>query len=595
MSWIRAFLLLAVAAGTFAPRADADPFRVGEVDGLFNVTLAYGLAVRTQERDESLIGTGNGGALPSVNGDDGNLNYDVGLVANQIRGTAELTLAWRNFGAYVRGYGFYDFENELRDRTHRNLSSDALAWVGSGGGLQDAYVSGHFKVGGFPIVVRVGRQVINWGETGFLRFGVDNVNPLDLIALTEPTTTDRDLFVRQGMVFAAASLTEIFAVEGFYQFEWNPVVLPPTGAFLSGNDLVGSDGLNAAFEGFGRYSDLGTDLDAAFGTTTLGFDRDFMRFRSGGRHEPSSQGQFGFTARAFVPGLNSTKLALHFMNYHSRLPLISAFTASDVEVARTAEGLVRMRAADLALVEEMLPLGEALEIEEELTISQLTNETRFLATYPENVKMLGFSFSTATRQTGTLIAGELSHHFDWPAQQPVENVLTASLSPLQFPDPNPYQMTPLGTFGADELVSGVIDTAKTQVSLSLAQLFGPRLGAAQSLLSFDLGYVHVHDLPRGHPEDEDSWGYRILGSLAYDGLFGAFGLSPTVLFTHDVGGVTPGPAGAFSEDLMSLTVALDLNHTNTWTSSLSYTSFFGNSDELIRDRDFLRFNVIFHY
>ena len=28
----------------------------------------------------------------------------VGLFANQIRGTAELTLVWRNFGAYIRGY-----------------------------------------------------------------------------------------------------------------------------------------------------------------------------------------------------------------------------------------------------------------------------------------------------------------------------------------------------------------------------------------------------------------------------------------------------------------------------------------------------------
>ena len=74
------------------------------------------------------------GPLPSVNGDDGTLNYDVGLTANQIRATGELTLAWREFGAYVRGYGFYDFENQLGDREHRDLSSDALHQVGSGFG-----------------------------------------------------------------------------------------------------------------------------------------------------------------------------------------------------------------------------------------------------------------------------------------------------------------------------------------------------------------------------------------------------------------------------------------------------------------------------
>jgi len=589
-------LLLVAAACVVVPDAGAALFRVGEVNGLFNVSLAYGFTVRTEERDEDQIGIGNGGNLPSVNGDDGNLNYDVGIVANQIRGTGELTLVWRNFGAYVRGYGFYDFENELGDRQHRKLKSDALSEIGSGGDLQDAYLSANFNLGGIPIIVRAGRQVVNWGDTGFLRFGVDNINPIDLTSLVEPTTTARDLFLRQGMVFAAANLTETIAVEGLYQFEWRPVVLPPTGGFASPIDLIGSDGLNAAFGASGRYSDLGTDLDEAFGTTTLGFDRDFMKYLPGGRDEPRSQGQFGLAVRTFVPALNSTKLALHFLHYHSRLPLISGFTAPQAAVDATSFGAVTARALDLAAAEG-ISLAEALPIEEELTISGLTNETRFLATYPEDINMLGFSFSTATTRTGTLIAGEVSHHFDWPTQQPIEEVLTASLSPLRFPAPgdNPYRMTSLGTFGADEVVSGVIDSAKTQVSLSLAQLFGPALGAAQSLLSFDVGYVHIHDLPRSHPDDADSWGYRILASLQFEGLFGGLGVSPTVLFTHDVEGITPEPLGPFSEDLKSITVDLSLNYTNTWTSSISYTNFFGGPDDPIQDRDFFRFNVIFHY
>ena len=396
------------------------------------------------------------------------------------------------------------------------------------------------------------------------------------------------------MVFAAANLTEIVSVEGLYQFEWRPVVLPPTGAFFSTNDLIGSDGMNAAFEGFGRYSDLGTDLDATFGTSNLGFDRDFMKFLTGEETEPDSQGQFGFAVRAFVPRLNSTKLALHFMNYHSRLPLISGHTAPASAVARTAEAPVRARAASLAM-SEMLPLDEALGIEEQLTISGLTNETRYFATYPEDIKMLGFSFSTATVRRGTLVAGEASHHFDWPVQQPVEQVLNASLSPLLFPDPNPYQQTSLGTFDPDEVVPGVIRAGKTQLSLAFGQLFGPRLGAAQSLLTFDIGYVHVHDLPPGFPEDEDSWGYRLLASLDYQGVFGGIGVAPTLLFTHDVDGVTPGPGGAFSEDVMSISAIIDVNYTNTWTSSLSYTNVFGNPDEPLHDRDVLLFNVIFHY
>ena len=97
---------------------------------------------------------------------------------------------------------------------------------------------------------------------------------------------------------------------------------PPVGWFFSDNDLIGADGLGAAMAGAGRFSDLGTDLDSAFRLPpgTLGFDPDFMRIPGHGNHEPSDQGQGGITVQAIIPRLNSTKLALHFVNYHSRLP-----------------------------------------------------------------------------------------------------------------------------------------------------------------------------------------------------------------------------------------------------------------------------------
>ena len=57
--------------------------------------------------------------------DDGDLNQDPGLVSNMLRTTGEVTLRWRNFGAYVRGFGFYDFEQELNDRARTQLSGKA--------------------------------------------------------------------------------------------------------------------------------------------------------------------------------------------------------------------------------------------------------------------------------------------------------------------------------------------------------------------------------------------------------------------------------------------------------------------------------------
>jgi hypothetical protein len=224
-------------------------------------------------------------------------------------------------------------------------------------------------------------------------------------------------------------------------------------------------------------------------------------------------------------------------------------------------------------------------------------------TYPEDIKMLGFGFSTATVATGTLTGAEVSHHFNWPLQIPKEEVLAASLSPVEFTGPlaTALQSTSLGAFGADETVKGWFDVGKTQVALNVAQLLGPRLGASLSFFAFDVAWVHIDDLPRTSVFDEDSWGYRMTAGLTYDGIFGGISLMPLLRWTHDVDGITPGPGGGFIAERKSITAALDIQYTQRWTASLSYVHDFGGaridgaSVNLLEDRDFVRFNVIFHY
>jgi hypothetical protein len=592
MRWLgAAFCTLLLAA----PAGSSELFRIGEVEGVANLSIGYGILSRVEGRDSDLVGAGNGGNSPSVNFDDGNLNYDAGIVANQLRGTAEVALRWRNFGAFVRGYGFYDFENELGDTRRTDLSDDGSRAVSSGADLQDAYLTANFDLADVPVQLRLGNQVINWGESSFLRFGIDVVNPVDLVALTQPTTTARDLFVRQGMLWGVANLAENVAVEAFYQYDWEPVNLSPVGWLFSADDLLGV-GTNVAFEGFGAFSDQGTDLDAAFNPTSqpLGFDPDFMKIFPAGRDEPNDQGQFGFAVQTFLPVLNASRLALYFMNYHSRLPLVNGFTADPMTVAGTSNAAVDARAATFGVTRSDAEL---------LTVSDLANGTRYGVTYPEDIKMLGLGFSTATISTGTLIAAELSHHFDWPLQVPKEEVLAASLSPVEFTGPlaNVFKSTSLGVFGANQTVKGWFDTGKTQLSVNIGQLLGPRLGATQSLLSVDVGWVHIDDLPASSLFDEDSWGYRLAGVLTYEGVFGGFTVRPALRFTHDVDGVTPGPGGAFVEERKTFTAALDVQYTQRWTASLSYVRNFGGIQiggvpvNLLEDRDFVRFNVIFHY
>jgi hypothetical protein len=591
--------LLAVCLGLAPAAVRGEPFRIGEVTGLLDLTLGYGMSFRVADPESRFIGIGNGGSLSSVNGDDGSLNYDRGIIANQLRATGELTLSWRNFGLFARGYGFYDFENGLGDREHRPLTSDAKWLVAGGAGLQDAFVTGRFRVAGVPLVFRVGNQVINWGETSFLRFGVDTVNPIDFVAVGQPTTTGRDLFVRQGMVWGAANLTESVAVEAYYQYDWQPAVLNPTGSFFSTNDLIGGDGIRAAFEGFGEFSDLGTDKTTTFGLPgdppppLGGFDRDFMRIPDAGRHTPRDQGQFGIALQTFPPIPTSPKISLHFANYHSRLAVISGRTASAAVVATSDDTGVQVRANALSAATG-LPNAETTPIAEQYTISDVANDTRIFATYPEDIRMVGISFNTATPRSGVLIAGEVSHHFRWPIQQPSGEVISASLSPIEFTDE--FAQTSLGRFEADETVKGFFRTGKTQASLGLTYLMGPQLYASQAIFSVDVGWIHIHDLPDDFLFDTNSAGYRVVAGLTYDGVFGGATLEPQLLWTHDFEGITPGPGGAFLEGGKSVTVALALRYTQTVTASVSYTNFFGRPRlNAGIDRDFASFNVIYHY
>ncbi|HVP28552.1 MAG TPA: DUF1302 family protein [Myxococcota bacterium] len=609
-------LALAVVSTT---EATARTFQVGEVEGTANLELSYGLLARVEHRDGDLVAIANGGSAASANWDDGDLNYGQGIVSNAVQADLELAARWRFLGAYVRGIGFYDFATELASRARTDLFSNADAYVGRTLALPEYYLEASFRAAGMPVHVRLGKQVLNWGESTFLRFGVETVTPLDLAAGFRAASAPRDFEIPQGMLWASANVTEVLAVEAFYQYDWQQVRTSPVGWYFSDNDAIGSGGVNAAMLGSGLFSDQGTDLDAAFQLPagTLGFDRDFMRVPGRGSHPPSSQGQCGFTAQLILPSLNSTKLAFHFLNYHGRLPIVSARAADATAAAATSPAAVAARAASLAPIYagEGLPPAQAAaaaaRAASTLTIGEYASEASYSAVYPENIQMVGVSFNTATLRTGTLLSGEVAHHFGFPFQILLADVFNAALSPIEF-DPA-FGQGPRGRLSPGQAVSGVKRLDKTQVELGLRQLLGPRFGASQTILGTDFGYVHVYDMPGrnhlrlsapgvtgpsdfDHLPDADSWGYRLLAALNYENVFGAFSVQPYVVWFHDVTGTTPTPGGAFVAGRKAFNVGVSVDYTNTWLLQASYTNLFGaDRFNLLHDRDFVRLQLTYFY
>jgi hypothetical protein len=611
-------MLLAHAVLGASP-AGARSFEIGDVEGTANVELSYGFLARVEDRDPDLVAIANGGKAESANWDDGDLNYDEGIVSNAVQANLELAARWRFLGAYARGIGFYDFETELSERERTELSHDAGSWLGKDVELRDYYLDASFRPGGMPVHLRLGNQVLNWGESTFLRFGVETVTPLDIAAGVRPSSSARDLQIPQGMLWGAANVTETLALEAFYQYDWEPVRSLPIGSYLSDNDVLGIDGLNGAMVGSGLFSDQGTDLDGAFQLPagTLGFDADFMRIPGRGSDEPSSQGQGGFTLQLILPHLNSSKVAFHFLNYHSRLPIVNARSADAAAAAATSPEAVAARAAALVPVYEAEGLppdaaaAAAARTASTLTLGEYASAASYAIEYPESVQMVGLSFNTATLRTGTLVSAEVSHHFDYPFQILPLDVFGAAFSPIEF-DPS-FGQGPLGEFGPDERVSGVERLDKTQLELGLRQLLGPRLRASQTILGLDFGYVRVHDMPGrdqlrlsapgvtgprdyDHLPDADSWGYRLIAALLYDNVFGGLSVQPSVAWLHDVKGVTPTPGGAFVEDRKAANVGCSVDYNNTWLLQIGYTRFFGAGRfNLLSDRDLVRFQLTYFY
>ena len=150
------------------------------ITGYFDTTVSIGAAKRTQGRKSKLVAASNGGSAWSINEDDGNLNYDPGdLISANVKVTHELELNRQNLGLFLRTSYFYD-SAIADDSTERiPLSKSAKKHAGYDINLLDAYVTGDFDLGGAPLSVRLGDQVINWGESIFIRNGLNSINPVD--------------------------------------------------------------------------------------------------------------------------------------------------------------------------------------------------------------------------------------------------------------------------------------------------------------------------------------------------------------------------------------------------------------------------------
>jgi hypothetical protein len=512
-----------------------------KVKASWDNTMSFGLAYRLDDQDPDLVGLANGGNAFSVNGDNGNLNYATGISSMALKWSSELQLDFgEHFGAFVRGFAFYDLEQEERDRARTPLTNEALERVGSRSELLDAYVWTKFDLGSRPTHIRLGEQVQNWGESTFIQGGINVINPVDVSALRVPGAELKDALLPVGLAWGNVALSNNVSVEGFYQYRWEEIKIDPPGSYFSTNDFAGVGGENV-FLGFGSASDIPPFSDP---TAPL---RPFLGVGREANVTPDDGGQYGIALRWFAPGLANTEFGFYYVNYHSRLPLINARTGTlDGAIAAGAIGAaanpitvstltyLAMNPGDVAgaiNAGATTGVGAGASLGASLAIANTAAQTggnpaavgavttafatdaysqtaRYFLSYPEDITLFGLSFNTELATTGIALQGEASYRQDAPLQVDDVELLFAALAPINpvfagnsgIPgEPGASQFADF--FGEDystqfdAIIPGYILRDVWQIQATATKIFGPGWGADQSVLLIEAAMTGVQDMP----------------------------------------------------------------------------------------------------
>ncbi len=520
----------------------------GTLSGSWDTTFTYGQAWRIEERDCRLIAIANGGCGRSPNIDDGNLNYGTDMYSRALKVLTELSLNTRNFGAFVRASALYD--DAAGDTQRTPLSDKSEDLVESYTRLLDAFVYAKFNLGSMPAELRLGRQAVSWGESTFIQQGINVINHFDVSALRVPGAELKEAFLPQEMVNFSVQFTDAFSAQAIYITDWNATVPEPSGSYFSNNDFAATGGSKVVL-GFGSFSDMGVDFRPLGGP----YIENFQTVNRLDTIEPDDDGQYGLSLKYYAQGFNNgTEFGLYFLNYHSRLPLISGRTGTQRGIGNAFGALNAVGGAAQAIAAGLSPtaaiataanLGVArsaaaggnLTLEQAtqyatvgantfLSQGDVTNQASNIATheyaltagyfteYPEDIKLIGLSFNTQLQWGGIALQGEVAYRQDVPLQFDDVELLFAALTPLEqnlavlrgtplpttCPEGNAAASTlthcgQLGGFGLDSLVPGwdLYDTY--QVQFTATKTFTNILKAAQMVVVAEAGLTHVQDMP----------------------------------------------------------------------------------------------------
>lgn len=277
-----------VIAGT--PLAQAMNFELENgVTIDLDTTVGYNVQVRQESQDPNILSFGGLGFLT----DDGNRNFDKGdLTQNQLNVSADLDVNYGDGGVFARARGWYDKAYDFK--TAKPFQQDGIDDRKSTAELLDLFWYQGFDLGDQFLSLRVGKQVVNWGESLFIPGGISSaMGPVDATKASSPGVALKDIFMPLGQVYGELALSDTLSVGAYYQYDWEKTRIDAPGTYLN------------VLDGLGQQSVGDTD--------------DTMQVVT---EEKADKGQYGIALRYLAENLNNTEFGLYYLNYTDFTPAL---------------------------------------------------------------------------------------------------------------------------------------------------------------------------------------------------------------------------------------------------------------------------------
>lgn len=271
-----------------------------------DTTIGYNAQWRGEKQDPNVLAFGGLGALT----DDGNRNFDKGdMTQNQVNFSTDLDINYGDGGVFARARGWYDEVYDDDGLAKAGFQRDGIDEHKSKIELQDLFWYHNFNLGDQSLSLRVGEQVVNWGESLFIQGGISTAQgPLDATKASSPGVALKDIFMPIGQVYGELAISDTLSLGAYYQYDWEETRIDAPGTYFS------------VLDGLGQKA-IGDTMDAVplAGIPALPVTQ-----------AKPDKGQYGIALRYLAENLNSTEFGLYYINYNDFTPALEYLSVDSI-------------------------------------------------------------------------------------------------------------------------------------------------------------------------------------------------------------------------------------------------------------------------